>query len=255
MAPGPPAMRSEAPDGAPPAPSPTGSLGTDLRTLGRGLIAYGIVGVALALVGLALATVLLGRLNGVGDRITPQLATLSETIDSTIAALDQASATSRTFAATLATTGPALDSVASSISTVQPTLAAAGASLSGIDVLGRRPFEQVGSLLTRVSTELASLGPQLGTVSAGLRDNGAALASTAASLDALGESLQKAKATLASGVIEQSISDVIWTFLVSMVLIVVFFAVPAAAALVLGVWLLRRVVPGIGGPGTVIADG
>jgi phage-related tail protein len=231
-APAPPAERHEA-------SPPPGWLSADLRTLGRGLVAYGIVGLVLAVVGLAIAVVLLGRLNSVGDRITPQLTTISETIDSTIAALDQASTTSQTFGATLTATAPALDSVASSIDTIQPTLAAAGSSLSGVSILGQRPFEQVGTLFTQVSNELAGLSPQLKAVSASLGANQASLAAMGESLDTLARSLEKAKVTL---------SDVIWTFLLAMLLLVAFFAVPAVAALAIGLWLLRRVLPSMGPP-------
>ncbi len=244
--PGGPPVIGGAPSAAP------GWLPADLRTLGRGLVAYGIAGVVMAVVGLVLAGILVGRMNSVSDRVTPQLATLSETVDSTIAALDQASATSQSFGATLTTTGPALDSVASSIATIQPTLAAAGSSLSGIDIFGRKPFEAVGTLFTQVADQIATLGPRLTAVSSSLGANQSALASTAQSLDALSASLQKAKETLASGIIEQSISDLIRTTLVALILLVLFFALPGLGALVLGLWLLRRVVPSLERPAIII---
>lgn len=187
--------------------------------------------------------------------MSPQLAAVSETIDSTITALQNASATSQTFAVTLQTTAPALTQVASSITSIQPQLASIGANLSSFSILGSQPLAGAGALFTEVAGTLSALGSQLEAASMSLDANQVSLLSTSQSLDALAQSLVRAKAQLTSGEIEQSISDLIKVFLVALVTIVVFFAVPAIGALVLGVWLLRKVPATARVPGAAPGEG
>jgi hypothetical protein len=175
-----------------------GDLRRGLRTLGRGLVAYGIIGCILTIVGLAAAFLLAGRLTAVADRVSPQLETVSETIDSTIAALGNASRTSLTFATTLETTTPALGEAASTVQSIQPQLAAIGSSLGAFSILGATPLAQAGGLFKRVAGDLAELGSNLEAVSGSGRQPGV-LVATSASLDRLAESLAKSKAQLASG--------------------------------------------------------
>ena len=217
------------------------SLRQGVRTLGKGLVAYGVIGCVLAVVGVVIVFVLAGRLSSVGDRVTPQLTTISQTMDSTITALDNASTTSRTFAVTLQRTAPALGQVASSIESIEPQLASVGASLSSFNILGQQPLAQAGALFTQVAGVLATLGPQLQATASALSDNQAALLATAVSLDDLSASLTKAKSPLASGAVEQSIGELITIFMVALILIVVVLAVPAVAVLIFGMWLLRQV--------------
>jgi hypothetical protein len=215
------------------------NLRRGLRTLGKGLVVYGIIGCILTIVGLAAALLLAGRLTAVADRVSPQLETVSETIDSTIAALENASMTSLTFATTLETTAPALGQAASTVTSIQPQLAAVGSSLGAFSILGAQPLAQAGALFSGVAGTLSQLGSNLEVVSASLSANQASLVATSASLDRLAESLAKSKDQLASGEIEQSLADLIQVFLIALVVIVLFLAVPAVTALLFGLRLLR----------------
>lgn len=223
----------------PPAPAPTAPTDTRrrLRTLSTGLIAYGVIGIVLTVVLLGGELMLTSRMESVALRVTTQLGNVGDTLDKTATSLEAAGDASTGFAVTIEQAAPTLHQVDDTISTMAPTLRQLQVTLGGVSLLGATPFGAAGEKLGQVATQLEGLQGQVSLLADNLTTNKATLITLGSSLKDLATQLRSTRDTLGSGVVEDSLADLIGIVRLSIGLLAIWFAVPAVAALLFGVWL------------------
>lgn len=225
---------------APPAPS---DLRPALRRLGSGLMIYGAIGLVLALVGLLAMLYVGGRLGDMAERTSAQVETIIATLEDTSTALIDAGATAESFAGTLERTPPTIQGAADTIGNVRSQLEDVSSQLALFSILGANPLSSVADLFGGISSGLGNLDTELSQVAADLGDNRDRLLANAESLDALGVRLQLVADELRAGVIQESLADVQLIASLLAFILVIWTAVPAVGALLLGWWLRRELAP------------
>jgi hypothetical protein len=223
--------------------APTSEFHAGARRLARGLLVYGIAGCVLGAVGLVVALALLARLAIAGGDILPRVDTIAATIDATARAMDDAASTSRSAATTIETTMPSVSGLADTVDRTGPTLGRMGSALQSFSILGSQPLADAGTQFVALSADLKDLGPQLRGLSDGLTPNAATLRESAASFTRLAAELRSARDTLSGGVVQGGVVEVLGAALLLIVALIAWVLLPAVGAIVLGVWLLRRVAP------------
>jgi hypothetical protein len=216
------------------------SLRGGLRRLSTGLVGYGLVGLAVALLGAVALVWVGGRVGGIADRTTSQVASIVTTLDQTAAVLDRAVTSTTSFARTLVRTPPAVRQTAATVANLRENLLAVEGQLGAVNILGSRPLSNVAARFGEMATDLEGLDARLEAIAADLDDNRVALLGNAGSLDALVTRLEVVADGLRGGVIEESLADVQLILTVLSVLLIVWTALPAAAALGLGWWIRRE---------------
>jgi hypothetical protein len=228
------------------------SLRGGLRRLSTGLIAYGLIGLAVTVIGAFALVWVSGRIGGIADRTGEQVESIVATLDSTAIVLERAGTSATSFAGTLERTPPAVRQTALTVANLRANLILVQGQLGAINILGTRPLSNAADLFGQMATDLEGLDGRLETIAADLDNNRAALTDNSASLQALGVELEGVADDLRSGVIEDSLADVQLVLTVLSVLLIVWTALPAVAALGLG-WWIRRELRDPDGDG-VIAD-
>jgi hypothetical protein len=228
------------------------SLRAGLRRLSTGLIAYGLIGVAVTVIGAFALVWVSGRVGGIADRTGEQVESIVATLDSTAIVLERAGTSATSFAGTLERTPPAVRQTALTVANLRANLMLVQGQLGAINILGTRPLSNAADLFGQMATDLEGLDGRLETIAADLDNNRAALTDNSASLQALGVELEGVADDLRGGVIEDSLADVQLVLTVLSVLLIVWTALPAVAALGLG-WWIRRELRDPDGDG-VIAD-
>ncbi|HEX9044301.1 MAG TPA: hypothetical protein VF802_04665 [Candidatus Limnocylindrales bacterium] len=223
--------------------APASEFHSGARRLGRGLILYGLVGCVLGALGLLVAAVLLARMVLAGADVLPHVNAIAATIDITAQAMDDAATTSRGAATTIETTMPSVSGLADTVDRTGPTLGRMGETLQSFSILGSQPLVDAGTQFVQLSADLKDLGPQLRGLANGLTPNAVTLRASAASFTRLAAELRAAHDTLEGGVVQDSVATVLAATLLLIVALIAWVLVPAVGALVLGVWLLRRVAP------------
>jgi hypothetical protein len=230
--------------GPPPlGPPPPPDLRPTLRRLGTGLVIYGTIGVLLALVGLLLMLYVGGRIGELADRTSAQVDTIIATLDDTSAALIDAGATAGSFAGTLERTPPTIRGVADTIGDIQSQLEAVSSQLALFSILGANPLSGVGALFGGIAGGLSGLDSELTQVATDLADNRDRLVANATSLETLGLRLDQIADQLRTGVVQDSLADVQVVTTLLVFTLVIWTAVPAVGALLLGWWLRRELAP------------
>lgn len=223
-------------------------LRTGLGRLSTGLIAYGAIGLAIAVIG-TFALLWAGiRVGGVAARAGDQVETIIATLDETSAALADASATATSFAVTLERTPPVVRQTAQTVGDLRTELRSVEAQLGDLTIFGSRPLANVAGIFGRMASDVEGLDTRLGLIATDLEGNKAALLANSASLQAVGTRLGQAAADLRGGVIEDGLNDVQVLVTLTLVLLVVWTAVPAVGALLLGLWLRRELRPVVVAP-------
>lgn len=225
------------PPPAPTASTPSFDARRRLRTLSTGLIVYGVVGIVLTIVLLGGELMLTSRMESVALRVTTQLAHVGDTLDKTATSLEAAGDASTGFAVTIEQAAPTLHQVDDTIATMAPTLRQLQVTLGGVSLLGATPFGAAGEKLGQVATQLEGLQGQVSLLADNLTTNKGTLITLGASLKDLATQLRSTRDTLGSGVVEDSLADLIGIVRLAIGLLAVWFAVPAVAALLFGVWL------------------
>jgi hypothetical protein len=222
---------------------PTRDLRPAFRRLGTGLLAYGTIGLILAAVGL-LALVYVGnRIGGLADRTSDQVEQVIVTLDATAEALTDAGATAGSFAVTLERTPPTIRQAASTIGNLQSQLRTVSSQLGVFSLLGQNPLSGVSNLFGDLATDLQGLDTRLNLLADDLEDNRDKLLANSQSLNALGVRLQLVAEDLREGVIEDSLADVQVIATLLALVMVIWTAVPAIGALLLGWWLRKELAP------------
>ncbi len=215
-----------------------------LRTLSTGLIVYGVIGIVLTVVLLGGELLLSSRMEVVALRVTTQLGNVATTLDKTATSLDAAADASTGFAVTIEQSAPTLHQVDDTISTMAPTLRQLQVALGGVSILGASPFGAAGEKLGSVATQLEGLQGQVSLLADNLTKNKTTLVALGASLNDLATQLRGTRDTLDSGLVEESLADMIGIVRLSIALLALWFAVPAVAALLFGIWLRGQLTTG-----------
>lgn len=214
-----------------------------LRRFSQGLIAYGVVGLALAVLGVIGLVYVGDRLGDLADRISGQVESIAVTLDDTAVALSDATSTASSFAATLDRTPATLDQVATTVGSLQADLTTVEQDLGALTILGARPLASVAQLFGRMADNLDGLEGRLTAIATDLETNRERLRTAGSSLDLLGDRLILLSAQLRGDLVTDSLDDVRAVVTVLILLLIVWAGLPAAAALLLGLWLGRELRP------------
>jgi hypothetical protein len=213
------------------------SLRVGLRRLSTGLLIYSAFGLALAAIGLVAMVYVVNRVTTVADTTGERVVTLVETVEDTATVLKDAGATALSFANTLERTPPTVIQAAQTIEGMRQTLLTIQSQLSQFTILGSRPLGNVADQFGQIASDLEGLDTRLELIATDLADNRDKLLENARSLTALGERLDTVADDLASGFIQDTFDDVRILLIVLVLVLVLWTAIPAIGALVLGLWL------------------
>jgi hypothetical protein len=219
------------------------SLRVGLRRLSTGLLIYGAVGIALAGLGL-LAMLYVGtRVTTLAESTGQRVETLVATVEDSATVLKDAGASALSFATTLERTPPTVRQAATTVESVRTTLLTIESQLGQFTILGSRPLGNVADQFGEIASQMEGLDTRLELIATDLGDNRDKLLANARSLTALGERLDTIADDLASGFIQDTLDDVRLLLLVTVLVLVLWTAVPAVGALCFGLWLRRTLGP------------
>jgi hypothetical protein len=213
-----------------------------LRRLANGLIAYGVVGLLIAVAALIGLLWLSGRVGGLTAGSGGQVDSIVETLDRTSIALTDASTSATSFSATLERTGPAVRQTAQAVGDLRGNFRSIESQLGQLDLFGTQPFGDVAGQFGQMATDLEGLDTKLAAIADDVEGNRSALTTNAGSLTALAARLTTISDELRSGSLAQRLDDVRLVLIVLAVLLALWIAVPAGAALWLGRWLRTELV-------------
>lgn len=211
-----------------------------LQRLGRGLIAYGVIGLVVAAVAFGSLVWVNGRIGSLRTEVETTITQLAATTDHTSSALRDASATANTFSTTLAAASTALPVVSDRINGLRADLSTLEAQLRAVNILGATPLGSAAEAVGNISASLDGIDTQLSIVSVALTANSQALTANATSLGRLADSTRAIATRLGSGTVEDSLADVQLVLVVTLLVFTALSLVPAIGAIAFGVWLRRE---------------
>jgi hypothetical protein len=215
-------------------------LRAGLARLSTGLIVYGLIGVFVAIVGFGALVWANNRIATLSDRVGTSVEQMATTLDNTAKALQDASSTANGFTQTLDRTSEGVGSAAQTIVGVRTNLQTLESALRAVSILGVNPLNVAANAVGGIASALEGLDTRLTAISDSLEGNRDRLSANATSLAALGESTAALAARLRSGAVEDSLADVQALLIVTLLLFILWSAVPAIGALALGIWLRRE---------------
>jgi len=220
----------------------TSSLGLrdGLRRLGTGLIAYGAAGLVVAAIGFGTVVWVNERVGMIRDEVDATLMQEAATMELAAQVLRDASTTAQRFTVTVDQSSRAVSSAAATITELQLDLAALEDQLRSVNILGATPLSSSADAVGRIVTSIQGLDTRLSLTAEALQGNRAALAANAASLDQLAETTEFLAARLGSGESGDRLGEIQRITSITMAVLAVWSAVPAVGALVLGIWLRRK---------------
>jgi hypothetical protein len=228
-----------------PAPGPgEGVLSREsTRRIGNALFYYGIAGLALAAIGIAVLVVAAWRLNGAADKVEAEAARLVTVLDRTATVLDDAASTVADVATTVDSADPMITRVATAITTTVDNLHGLQETAGSVSILGTHPlgglanrFGQVAESLDPLDEELAAFGSNLGSAADKLRANVTSITALATELHGLHEEL-------AGGLVTDAFAAIRFMLLTLLAFLAAVAALPAAAALFIGLRIRAEVGP------------
>ena len=208
--------------------------------MSRGLIAYGIVGLVVTAIGLGAlvwANDRVGHLHGEFDATIGRLAT---TMDVAAFVLHGVSSTATSFSTTVDQSAQAVAAAAVTITEARSALSALEAQLRSVSILGATPLSSPADAVGRIAASMEGFDTRLSLIADSVKGNRDALAGNATSLGQLGDSTEALAARLGSGDDHDSLGEVQLVMAVTLLVTAAWSCVPAAGALVLGVWLRRE---------------
>jgi hypothetical protein len=208
-----------------------------LRLLGRGLIAYGIVGLVVAAIGFGALVWVNGRVSILRGDVAATLSQEANTMELAAKVLRDASTTAQSFTVTVDQSSQAVSSAADTITEVHSDLGALEAQLRSVSILGATPLSSSADAVGRIGSSIGGLDTRLSLIADSLDGNRAALAANATSLGQLGDISEALAARLGSGAIDDSLGDLQRLISVTLLVVAAWSVVPAVGALVLGTWL------------------
>jgi hypothetical protein len=227
-----------------PTPPATGVSAPDLRPglrrLSGGLIAYGVIGLIVAAIAFGALVWVNGRISNLRTEVDTTIARLATTTERTAAALRDASTTAQTFSTTLEQAANAMPDLSQRIGGLRADLTALEDQLRSINILGATPLGSAADAVGQISASVEGIDTQLSLVAVALTANSQALATSSTSLRQLADSTDAMATRLGSGVVEDSLGDVQLVIIVTLLVLTVLSLVPAAGALVFGLWVRRE---------------
>jgi hypothetical protein len=211
-----------------------------LHRLSRGLIACGVAGLIVAAIGFGATVWVNGRVSELRGEAEVTVAQLATTIELTATVLHGASTTALSFSGTVDQAAQAVSSAAVTTTEVRSDLSALEAQLRSVSFLGANPLASSADAVGRIATSMEGLDTQLSLIAADLGGNRDALARNAASLSQLSDGTRALAARLGPAVGRDPIGDVQQVIAVTLLMFAAWSFVPAAGALVLGIWLRRE---------------
>jgi hypothetical protein len=222
--------------------------GDERHGLSRGLIAYGLVGLVVAAIGFGAMVWVNGRIGQIRDDAEGTVARLATTMELAANVLHGASTTAQSFSTTVDQSAQAVSAAAVTITEVRSELTALEAQLRSVNILGATPLSAPADAVGRIAASIDGLDTRLSLIADSVKGDRDALAGNATALLQLGDSTQALAARLGLGVGQDSFGDVQQVIAVTLLMFAAWSFVPAAGALVLGVWLRRALSPTAGSP-------
>jgi prefoldin subunit 5 len=212
-----------------------------LKTLSNGLVVYGIVGIVLTVVLLGVSLTIGSRLESLSSRLSDRLDTISQTVERTAATLDRAASTSGSLSTTMEQAVTTIGQVDTTLGEVVATVRELQSTASTLTIFGQTPLTSLADRFGRVAGQVETLQAQIGTLGEDLATDRSGLSSLGTSMTDLASQLRQVSRVLSSGEIEDSLREIVSIIRWTLGLLAIWFAVPAVAALVAGIWLRRQV--------------
>jgi hypothetical protein len=210
-----------------------------LRRLSHGFVVYGVIGLIAAALGLAVLVWADGRVSAVADSVEVEVAQMTLTLDRTADTLHNAGAMADSFAGTLERTPGSVRQAARTVRDLQPNLEQVGLQLGSFELFGTKPLDGPARLFAEMATGLRDLDTELELIAADLDTDRTALTDNARSLTEAGDQAAILADRVRAGFIQDGFDDIRTVLAVLVFTVVALAAMPAGAALALGIWLRR----------------
>jgi len=211
-----------------------------MRWLCRGLIAFGIIGLVVAAIGFGSMVWVNSRISQLRGEAETTLTQLASTTELAATVLRGAATTAQSFSGTVDQSAQAVSSATLTVTQVGTELSALEAQLRSVNFLGQSPLVSSADSVARIATSMEGLDTQLPLIATDLGNNRDALARNAVALSDLAKSTAALAARLGPSDGADSIGDVQQVVAVTLLMFAAWSFVPAAGALVLGLWLRRE---------------
>jgi hypothetical protein len=220
----------------------TSSLGLrdGLRRLGTGLIVYGVAGLVVAAIGFGAVVWVNERVGTLRSEAEATLTQEAATMEFAAKVLHDASTTAQSFTVTVDQSSRAVSSAAGTITELRLDLAALEAQLRSVNILGATPLSSSADAVGRIVLSIEGLDTRLSLIADSLAGNRIALAANATSLDQFADITETLAVRLGSGAIEDTLGEMQRIVSLTLLVLTAWSAVPAVGALVLGIWLRRK---------------
>jgi prefoldin subunit 5 len=209
------------------------------RALGAGLTAYGLAG-------LAAGILVVGATLAVGTGLEPAVASIDRQRDALVASLEHGAA-ALDDAAAIATDGAtgaqqaaAIASQAGDVSRrLANTLSRLSSTFGDFAILGTRPFEPLAEDATQVAAQLRGIARDLDALAVSLGRIARQIPALAVEMEAVAAELTTLATELETVALSEAAVEAFRWLVVTVLLLVAWLLVPAVAALVAGLALLR----------------
>ena len=208
------------------------------RRLGRGLVAFGGIGLALIVATAVLAVVTLGSIGDAATGLERQRTELVRMLEPAATSIRDA-ATSATHAGTSLTASAKAAQDGASLTTQLAASMEQLNSLSGFEILGQRPFAEIGSSFGELAARSRTLSTSLTTTADALDADITDTAAVGRDLNRLADQLDQLRASAGATGPSAASTGFAWLPILLLALLV-WLAVPAVASVWLGLRFLRR---------------
>jgi hypothetical protein len=222
--------------------------GSASRRFTTGLIAYGTAGLVAALLELAALAWVSGRVSTVVETVDAEARQLTTVLDRTADALHDAGSSAVSFAVTLERTPSSVRQAAATIRDLRPNLREIEAQLAAINILGTQPLANPARLFGDMASDLEGLDIRLELIAADIGTDRDTLLANARSLTEAGDETALLSDRVRSGFIQGRLDDLRGVLLITILVFVAWTTVPSVGALLLGIWLHRRLDNEAGAP-------
>jgi hypothetical protein len=220
----------------------TSSLGLrdGLRHLGTGLIVYGAVGLIVAAIGFGTVIWVDERVGAIRKEVDATLTKEAAVIELAAQALHDAATTAQSFTVTVDQSSLAVASAAGTITELRSDLVALEDQLRSVNILGATPLATSADAVGRIVASITGLDTRLSLTADGLVGNRMALAENATSLEQLADTTEDLAAQRRSDARGETLGEIQGVASMTLMVLTLWSAVPAVGALILGIWLRRR---------------
>ena len=215
-----------------------------LRHLGTGLIAYGAFGLVVAAISVGTVLWVNDRVGVVRAEVETTLTQEAAVIGLAASVLHDAATTAQSFTVTIEQSTLAVASSAGTIGELHSGLAALEMQLRSVNILGATPLSSSADAVGRIVTSIDGLDTRLSLTADSLQGNRIALAANATSLEQLADSTEALAERMRTDARADTLGEIQRITSLTLIVVAAWSAVPALGALVLGIWLRRK----LGGP-------